>query len=134
MAAMMAREFRAKRPEHIDPATIVARYDEISDTLMIHLNGLGQPGVSVPVSASEYFRVDPVSEEIVGFQLEDFLAATIYKGGPYLTLAESAGIDAATLDRVRAEIAARQRALAEPERNRMALEELFGSPAFMQVS
>jgi hypothetical protein len=137
MAAMMVREFHAKRPEHLDPANVVVRYDDMSDTLMVHLHGLGRPGVSVPVidgqPTNEYFRLDPVSEEIIGMQIEAFLSGTVYRNAVYLAFAELAGIDSATLERVREEMVQRRRALDEDERKRIALEELFGPRLFQMM-
>lgn len=140
MAAMMVREFSAKPPQHLDPASVIVRYDDESDTLMIHLRGLGRQAVSVPVvndrPTNEYFRLDPESEEIVGVQIEAFMEETIYStvyNAIYLAFAELAGIDAARLERVREETARRRHALDEGERKRIALEELFG-PRLFQVA
>ena len=134
MATMMTRDIQPKAPQRFDPADVVVRYDEMSDTLFVHLTGFGKPGISVPVLDSEFIRVDPVSEEFIGIQLEDFLAQTIYKGGPYLTFAELAKMDAETLDRVREEIAARQRAMDDAERTRTAIEALLGLQVFKHAS
>jgi len=133
MAAMIAREIMAKRPEHIDTAKTVFRYDAPSDALSVHLNGLGQPGVSVPVSEHEYIRVDPISDVVIGFQIDAFLAETIYENTYFLNIAELAGIDAITLDRVREEMVRRRRALDEDERKRIALEEMFGPRLFQMA-
>jgi hypothetical protein len=62
----------------LDPNRAVVSYDRASDTLMIHLFGRGRAAVSVPVPTDGdrdlvFWRVDPETEEIVGFQIEDFL-------------------------------------------------------------
>ncbi len=141
MAAMMMRVFSPKPPTHFDPASVIVRYDDESDTLLIHLHGLGRPAVSVPVvndrPTNEYFRLDPESEAIVGMQIEAFLEETIYQNpisnAIYLTFAELAGIDAARLAQVREEMARRRSAMDAGERKRIALEELFGPRPFQMA-
>jgi hypothetical protein len=76
------RTFRPQWPgrETVDPERVALTYDRPSDTLFIHFSGRPQPAVSVPADArfgmvDIYLRVDSVSEEVVGLQIEGALAA-----------------------------------------------------------
>lgn len=77
------RTFRPRWPERetVDPERVGFTYDRPSDTLFVDFLGRPRPAVSVPenVGLGEvdvYLRVEPVSEEVVGLQIEGVLAAT----------------------------------------------------------
>lgn len=80
MAMSERRRFAPDRAilDRLDPARLVASYDRASDTLMIHFFGRGRPAVSVPSPKPlardfVFLRFDPVTGELVGIQIEDFL-------------------------------------------------------------
>ena len=68
-------------PEQIrslDPREVVIAYDRPSDTLAVHFYGRGRPAVSVPSSRDldrdfVSMRFDPTTDQLVGFEIEDFL-------------------------------------------------------------
>jgi len=80
---MAVEHVQALRPHfealrRLDPDLIVVSYDRASDTLMIHPFGRGRPAVSVPAPTDGerdmvFWRVDPETEAVIGFQIEDFL-------------------------------------------------------------
>lgn len=79
--------------ESLDFSKVVFRYDEPSDTLMIHLYGERRPGISVIAVDHTYVRVDPHSQQVVGLQIEDFLSRVLPENGlDALCLTERAGI------------------------------------------
>jgi len=57
-------------------------YDGVSDTLFIDFYGPGRPAVNVEVERGDhdylFQRVDVETEEIVGIQIEDFLAYAVH--------------------------------------------------------
>lgn len=76
------RTFRPRWPERgtVAPERVVFTYDPPSDTLFVDFAGTARPAVSVPADAGLgevdiYLRVDPVSEEVVGLQIEGILSA-----------------------------------------------------------
>lgn len=96
-------------------------YDRPSDTMFVHLFGEALPGVSVPLEQGDrdyvYLRVDPITLEIVGIQIEDFLSYAL-KEDPWLAetlvAAEFRGLSPRQEGRLRAMgLAARERRAAE---------------------
>ncbi len=66
-------------PRTIDAARVAFGYDRLSDTLFVDWYGIALPAVSVlaPEASDDldvYLRVDPVSEEVVGLQIEGVAA------------------------------------------------------------
>jgi hypothetical protein len=68
-------------------------YDEESDTLALHLFGLGRPSLVVHTAGDIDLLVDPATSVVVGFQIEGFLAQVVYRDPQYLSIARNAGID-----------------------------------------
>jgi hypothetical protein len=122
MALIEPRKFLPKAPpvESLDPAKLVCTYDAVSDTFLFHLYGPGRPGVSIPTSDFEYLRLDPTTEEVIGFQVEDFLARAVYADPTYLDLAELANIDPEQIAAIRRTIESRRR-LMPPEQRKQEL-------------
>jgi hypothetical protein len=114
MALIEPRKFSPKAPpvERLESADLICTYDSVSDTFLFHLYGPGRPGVSLPTSDFEYLRLDPVTEEVIGFQVEDFLAHAVYADPTYLELAELANIDPEQIAAIRRTIETRQRSMA----------------------
>lgn len=107
-----APKLNLQQLRRIDPRQVVVSYDRASDTLMIHLFGRGRPAVSVPSPANVdrdlvFFRGDPETEELVGFQIEDFLRLYVPVTPRALDWlhpqrgAELRGLTAADVDRIR---------------------------------
>jgi hypothetical protein len=105
MNDLLTLEPRMPKPEAIDWQRVVFSYDRDSDTLMVHLFGRGRPAVTVAGAGPVDLRVDPVTQEIVGFQLEYFLSEAVFTDPKYLQLAELAGVDAEEISKARSRIA-----------------------------
>lgn len=111
------RTFHPRWPDHraIEPGLLVFNYWHEIDTLMVDFTGQNPPAVSVPLDLGGergyfFLRLDPVTEEVVGLQIEDFLDYAIDRH-PYLLDA----LDLATLHGITpAEIA---RSRPKPARN-----------------
>ena len=57
--------------------TVLAGYDRASDTLMLHVRGEPRPAVSIPIESREdgvYVRLDRETNQVVGIQIEGFIA------------------------------------------------------------
>ena len=62
----------------LDPSGVVIAHDRPSDTLTVHFYGRGRPAVSVPSPRDVdrdflYMRFDPETDQLVGFEIKDFL-------------------------------------------------------------
>jgi hypothetical protein len=60
-----------------ESGTILAAYDRASDTLMLHFRGQPRPAVSIPIESREdgvYVRLDRETNQVVGLQIEGFIA------------------------------------------------------------
>lgn len=95
-------------PAGLDLERIAWSYRRDSDTLLVDLYGRGRPALSVPLDVGErdylFVRVDVKTDEVVGLQIEDFLAYAVIQHPELvdaLTIAELDGIDAADVDALR---------------------------------
>ena len=64
----------------VNPDQIAYSYDRLSDTLFVDFEGRPRPAVSVPLARRDdlidvYLRVDPVTESVLGLQIEGVLGA-----------------------------------------------------------
>ena len=78
---------RAGETLHASPA-IMASYDRASDTTMLHFFGKPRAAVSVPLESRDdgvFVRIDRETDEVVGLQIEGFVADFILR---YPQLAE----------------------------------------------
>src|SRR5215208_934167 len=107
--AQVRERFDLKWPDRdrLDMARVVWSYRRDSDTLMVHIYGRGRPALSVPIDLGErdlfFLRVDPKTDEVVGFQIEDFLAHVIPRHPELvaaLTFAELDGIAPAEVAKI----------------------------------
>ena len=64
-------------PESIDPEQVDIHYNHGTDTLFIHLFGRQRPAIALDVDEHTYFRIDPRTHEIIGVQIERFLATVV---------------------------------------------------------
>lgn len=64
--------------DEVGPGELTSEYDRIADTLVVRFSGLDRPTVGVVFGDYELLRVDPVTEEVVGVELEHFVTAAIY--------------------------------------------------------
>lgn len=94
-------------------------YDGPSDTLLVHLGGVPRPAITVVADDYVSYRVDLETEEIVGYQIEDFLAEAVAAVPGFLTIADTVGIEPERLARAR-------RAVTPGQRRRAAAEALIG--------
>lgn len=83
-------------------------YDGVSDTLFFDFYGPGRPAVSVEIERGDhdylFQRVDVETEEVVGIQIEDFLAYAVVLDPTWLDLldiAELNGIDRDQIDKIK---------------------------------
>lgn len=104
MALNELQHYTPRMPKSLDFSRVRLTYNPKSDTLLLHLAGAPRPAVSVPVRGGWYVRVDPETEEVVGFQVDAYLARAVYEFPPLLDLAPAVGIDDATVARVRRDI------------------------------
>ena len=110
----------------IDPERVRFSYWQEVDTLMVDFTGRNSPAISVPLDLDRehdylYLRLDPVTEEVVGLQIEDFLNFTIHRHSDFLDM-----LDLATLHGITpAEIAEFRRNLAPSARKRAAVDTVF---------
>lgn len=86
----------------VDSDSIVIAFDRLSDTLLIHLFGRGQPSVSVPVDRDLYALVDTESKHIVGIHIEGFLAQAVKEHPDEILLLDHAELRGITPIEVRA--------------------------------
>lgn len=104
------RTFHPRWPDRraVDPGLLVFNYWHEIDTLMVDFTGQNPPAVSVPLDLGGergyfFLRLDPVTEEVVGLQIEDFLHYAVHRH-PYLLdaldLAMLHGITRAAIARV----------------------------------
>lgn len=64
--------------DEVAPGDLTVEYDRIADTLVVRVSGLDRPTVGIVFGDYELLRVDPVTEEVVGVELEHFVKAAIY--------------------------------------------------------
>lgn len=96
-------------PAKLDLGQVVISYDRESDTLMLFLDGRGEPGVTVPVDDHLLLRMDRDRMRVIAVQLEGFLASVVRDRPTLLDaldLAELRGITPAEVVRLHRELAA----------------------------
>ena len=76
-----APRFAPKWPENLPPGQVRSTYDRVSDTLFVNFYGEARPASSEPVDLGGrdyvFVRVDPLTGEVVGLQIESFLAYAV---------------------------------------------------------
>jgi hypothetical protein len=77
--------------DDIRSGQMVFRYDRDADILSVHFFGI-KPGVMLDIDDHVLLRIDPVSHEVVGLQIEAYLLAAVFKQPRLLDLAQAAGI------------------------------------------
>lgn len=92
---------RAESP--LVPGDIVLGYDRSTDTLMVFLYGRDRPTESRFLGGSTFALADPVTDELLGFQIEDFLAVAVPEHPELIDLLEFAELRDFTPDEVRNE-------------------------------
>lgn len=91
----------------LDPRNIVIAYDRPSDTLVVHFYGRGRPAVSVPSPRDLdrdflYMRFDPDTDQLVGFEIEDFLDLYVSEHPESLYLLKTADLRGITREEIEA--------------------------------
>lgn len=126
MAMTDMRTFSPKLPNlnEIGLDQIAFDYDARSDTLLVSLAGAPQPAISVLIDGNRYYRVDPETEDVVGFYVENFLAQAVYDAPGLLVIADLVGIDHGEVERIRARLTPEQQ-------RRAAVASLLGAPALV---
>lgn len=95
---------RMPRVEDLDPERLAFSYDDETDTLFVHFYGEPLPAVSVEVQDDAFVRVDPVTEEVVGLQIEAFLTRAVLEHPSLLKTAEIAGVPSPLIEDARRRI------------------------------
>ncbi|MDP9365927.1 MAG: hypothetical protein M3Q10_17195 [Chloroflexota bacterium] len=90
------------RPEELDPSRLAVGYDRTSDILLVHFGNRGRFGVVDYVGEPDYLAVlrDVEGDDVVGLQIEDFLARAIVDDPTRLDLLEVAELRGITPDEV----------------------------------
>lgn len=102
MAGQMTPKY--PMPTELDWQQVEYDYDADSDTVYLHLFGLGRPSVVVHTSSEIDLLVDPATSSVIGFQIEGFLTQIVPRDPQYLLLARNAGVDPGVLDRIERDI------------------------------
>lgn len=78
----------------VDPAEFSVSYDEFNDTMFVYLTQQEIAPVSVLLNPNHdvYALVDPVTETVVGLQIEAFLSSVVTTHPVMILLAFEAGI------------------------------------------
>lgn len=96
----------------LDLGKVVLSYDRESDTLMIHLHGRGQPGVSRHVTDEFMIRLGRDRQTVLDFQIEHFLSRVVHEHPKLLDvldIAELRGITIEEVARLRRDVASTQK-------------------------
>ena len=124
---MTVSDLRAIHPRmpsiaDLDWTKFAFAYDRPSDTFYWDFYGEPRAAVSVPVSDHVLYSVDPETEEVVGYQIDGFLACAVYEMPLFLEIADLIGLEPAEVEAIRAKL--------KPEaRERSAMHALLGSLA-----
>lgn len=86
----------------VDPAPVALSYDRRSDTLLVHLFGKGRESVSVQATPHLFLMTDPETEEVVGLQVEGFLARVVEDLPESVFLLDAADLRGISTEEVRA--------------------------------
>lgn len=135
MAVNTPRVFTPKMPrfETLSANTVLYRYDRASNIFSAHLRGLRQPAVSIALTDFAYLRLDPVTEEVIGQEVEDFLGYAVFATPAYLDVAAIGGVTPEEIAKVRREI--EQRRASDPrEQQQQPLDALLASLMQPQVA
>ena len=75
MAVTGPRSIRPKvpKPEDLEGADILLDYDRPTDTLSVSFGGPPRPAVSVYVDDDTIYRINPMTQHVVGLEIEAFL-------------------------------------------------------------
>ncbi|MDP9363215.1 MAG: DUF2283 domain-containing protein [Chloroflexota bacterium] len=82
--AIAKRRLTPKPPpfDTLDRTKVKVEYEPDEDTLFVHLLGGPQPAISKYVDDDTIYRLDPVTEAVVGVEVENFLANLLAKTEP----------------------------------------------------
>ncbi|HSH76920.1 MAG TPA: hypothetical protein VLA19_00120 [Herpetosiphonaceae bacterium] len=121
MAMNEQRDVTPKRPDldTLDFEKVSFSYDRESDTLILRLFGRERTAVILPGNEHLDLWLDPETWEIIGFQIEGYLAHVVHEHPRFLELAELAGISADEVERIR-------RSVTPDKRKRAAVASLIG--------
>jgi hypothetical protein len=131
MAVNAPLPFRPKPPDWsaLNLKDVIHAYDRESDTLIIHLFGRGRPATVLQTGRAIDLLIDPVTHDIVGLQIEGFLAAAVRQQPQLLELIEIAKGAGQELGIAQAEIDAIRQRIPPERRLRGALEALLQAPS-----
>jgi uncharacterized protein YuzE len=90
--------------ESIKRENVVTRYNELTDTLIIHFFGPERRATLLEMENDVSIRIDMQTHEIVGLQLERFMSVLVPKIRQWLAVAELLGIDDARINEARAKV------------------------------
>ncbi|MGH2534435.1 MAG: hypothetical protein ACRDJW_19375 [Thermomicrobiales bacterium] len=101
--------------ERVDPRHVAFDLDRSADILYVYFAGEPRPSIEVVVDDHVLFSVDPESEELVGLQLDGFLAHVVYELPSLLTIADDIGLSPQEVELIQQKVApeARRRSVLE---------------------
>ena len=76
MAVTRSRAIVPKVPtlDELDEAEIALDYDRATDTLAVTFTGSSRPAITHYADDDTIYRLDPETAEVIGLEIEDFLA------------------------------------------------------------
>lgn len=79
--AVAKRRWTQKPPpwDAIDRKKVRVEYEPDEDTLFVNPTGTPRPAINAYVDDDTMVRLDPVTEEVVGFEIENFLDLLLAK-------------------------------------------------------
>lgn len=103
MAERLMLELNPQLPPvtSLDIGSVIISYDDLTDTLFVHLTGIGKAAVSVEIAPDIFWRVDPQSGVVIGFQIEAALSRVAIDIPDIVSLAETAGAPKKAIERAR---------------------------------
>ncbi len=109
MAMTEMRRLNPRWPDlgNLDWQASALDFDRDSDTLYWDFYGEPRAAISVPVTDHVLLSVDPGTEEVVGLQLDGFLAHVIYQAPELLELGDLIGLGANEIEEIRRRLAAK---------------------------
>lgn len=107
---------------------VVVTYDRESDTLLLHFDGRGQPGISVVGNDALYIRYDRERKRVLGLQIEGFLARVAPRHPAMLDVLDVAELRGISLE----EVARLRRGIGTEQRKQAAVGEVLSHfPRFL---
>jgi len=86
--------------DDLNLAAVSMNYDRESDTLMLHLTDIPEPGISIVVDDHLLVRMDRERQRVLGFQIEGFLAYVVQRHPRLLDALDAADLRGISFEEV----------------------------------